>query len=566
MSCCEVSADGGGGVASIPTWAQTLIAGRVSGGTSPQITDGDVLEFADPGLVVRTEMFWDDGAGIMTIRALNDGSPAVGGDNLEVLAGDGAGAGGVGGTLFLNGGGGGTTGAVGGDINILGGAGGSVSGGGGTINITSGVPVEGTGGQIVITASDGATTAAVANGGGAIALQCGNASAAGVGGSCTIDAGGGGLTGTAGTIDLRGGPGGATSGAGGAITLTGGVPIDGNGAGVSLLASAGVSAASNRNGGAITLTAGNAARAGTGGNANLTAGSGGLTGTAGTVTITSGAGGATSGAGGLATLQGGLPIDGAGGGVTILGRTGATTTATARAGGTVTITAGASVSGGTGGNVNITSGAGGGGGTPGSVVLTSPFNVNFESTFFTQFNPTSGSAEIIYGNDTCKLCVNSLSDINGLITATPGSEHIADNGAAANYRGLLYNKAGTGNTGWIPKSQPARVSTADATVTTVWAYTLVDNSAVKVKANLVAMQDTAANRKVFEINILVYRDGGGATVEGVVFDSFVPYGSAGFALATATLDVSGNDVRLRVTGIAATNIVWTAQMELDESR
>jgi hypothetical protein len=104
-------------------------------------------------------------------------------------------------------------------------------------------------------------------------------------------------------------------------------------------------------------------------------------------------------------------------------------------------------------------------------------------------------------------------------------------------------------------------TTTDATVTTAFIYTLVDNSAISLKSRISAMQSDGSNRKVFEVNVYVFRDGAGATIQGVAFDSFVPFGTAGFAAVVVTFDVSGNDVRLRVTGIAATTINWRTYTE-----
>ena len=105
------------------------------------------------------------------------------------------------------------------------------------------------------------------------------------------------------------------------------------------------------------------------------------------------------------------------------------------------------------------------------------------------------------------------------------------------------------------------LSTTDATVTTAWIYTLADNTAISLVARVQAMQSDGSNRKSFMMGIQVYRDGAGALVQGVVFDFYVPYGTAGFVTAVATIDTNANDVRLRVTGIAATNINWRVYVE-----
>lgn len=88
------------------------------------------------------------------------------------------------------------------------------------------------------------------------------------------------------------------------------------------------------------------------------------------LSVIGGAGGATSGNGGTAALIGGLPIDGVGGSCSIIGRAGATTTATNRNGGAVFLTSGAGVLGGTGGALTQAAGAAGATGAGGAVSIT----------------------------------------------------------------------------------------------------------------------------------------------------------------------------------------------------
>jgi hypothetical protein len=54
--------------------------------------------------------------------------------------------------------------------------------------------------------------------------------------------------------------------------------------------------------------------------------------------------------------------------------------------------------------------------------------------------------------------------------------------------------------------------------------------------------------------VTVYRSGGGATIQGVV--ETLGTDVANGITPTVTLDVSGNDVRVRVTGEAAKTIAW----------
>ncbi|MDG0816867.1 beta strand repeat-containing protein [Bdellovibrio svalbardensis] len=87
------------------------------------------------------------------------------------------------------------------------------------------------------------------------------------------------------------------------------------------------------------------------------------------MTIRGGAGGSISGGAGGVSIAGGTPIDGVGGSIGITASSGATTTATARNGGSVSITSGAGVSNGNGGNITISAGVGNGTGTNGNILM-----------------------------------------------------------------------------------------------------------------------------------------------------------------------------------------------------
>ncbi|MGE9744756.1 hypothetical protein [Bdellovibrio bacteriovorus] len=97
--------------------------------------------------------------------------------------------------------------------------------------------------------------------------------------------------------------------------------------------------------------------------------SGGTTSTGLGMTIRGGAGGSTSGGAGGVIIAGGTPIDGVGGSIGIMASSGATTTATARNGGSVSIASGAGVSNGNGGNITISAGVGDGTGTNGNILM-----------------------------------------------------------------------------------------------------------------------------------------------------------------------------------------------------
>jgi len=98
------------------------------------------------------------------------------------------------------------------------------------------------------------------------------------------------------------------------------------------------------------------------------------------------------------------------------------------------------------------------------------------------------------------------------------------------------------------------VRTEDATVTTLGKITLDDESSYLVEAIVVGKKSDSTDRAAYIRRTLAFRDAGGnATLQGAVS---APETLESNVAWDATLDVSGNDVRIRVTGAAATTIDW----------
>lgn len=104
----------------------------------------------------------------------------------------------------------------------------------------------------------------------------------------------------------------------------------------------------------------------------------------------------------------------------------------------------------------------------------------------------------------------------------------------------------------------ARTSTANATQTTIASLTLNDLRAYHVIARVIGVKTDGTDRASYEIRGTFYRNGGGATLQGALS---VTHAVESDATWDATLDTNGNDVRVRVTGKAATNITWSAWIE-----
>jgi hypothetical protein len=112
---------------------------------------------------------------------------------------------------------------------------------------------------------------------------------------------------------------------------------------------------------------------------------------------------------------------------------------------------------------------------------------------------------------------------------------------------------GTKHDGHITKA-PAEVQTTDATQTTVDSVTLLDENTYHVEAWVVGVKSDGSDRASYHITATVYRTGAGnATLQGAVTAVHSQESNAAW---DATFTVSGNDIRVSVTGVAATTIEW----------
>ncbi len=102
------------------------------------------------------------------------------------------------------------------------------------------------------------------------------------------------------------------------------------------------------------------------------------------------------------------------------------------------------------------------------------------------------------------------------------------------------------------------VTTTDATQTVIDSFTLDDDTCCLVRVTVVATESGGGNRGATEQIALVYRDGGGATLEGGAVIVFEEYSNGSWAV---DITVSSNDVRVSVTGVAATTIAWKCAMQ-----
>lgn len=127
------------------------------------------------------------------------------------------------------------------------------------------------------------------------------------------------------------------------------------------------------------------------------------------------------------------------------------------------------------------------------------------------------------------------------------------------YDGTKWVAAG-GETGGIIHKPTATVQTTDNTETTVQSMVLEDNSTCLMTVEVIG--ETADHSSVagFILEVTVFRTGGGnATLAGAV--TIAHSGKSGGATSwSATFTVSGNDIRVSVTGANATTINWKSSL------
>ncbi len=111
---------------------------------------------------------------------------------------------------------------------------------------------------------------------------------------------------------------------------------------------------------------------------------------------------------------------------------------------------------------------------------------------------------------------------------------------------------------------PATVTTTDATVTTCGSYTLADETIVLARAYVVGRTTGGVAANYIRTAGAQREGGAGAALVGAVDVTgwFHTGEDAGAALWDCTLDVNTNDIRVRVTGAAATTIAWRALLEI----
>ncbi len=111
-----------------------------------------------------------------------------------------------------------------------------------------------------------------------------------------------------------------------------------------------------------------------------------------------------------------------------------------------------------------------------------------------------------------------------------------------------------GNARHQPIVEQGNYPTTDATVTNGYTFTPTDECTTLFDVVIQAIQSGSSNTASFVRRVHIKRDGGTVTLGTV--DTPWTYTDAAFSALVATIDLSGTTVRVRLTGIAATNIQW----------
>jgi hypothetical protein len=112
----------------------------------------------------------------------------------------------------------------------------------------------------------------------------------------------------------------------------------------------------------------------------------------------------------------------------------------------------------------------------------------------------------------------------------------------------------TGNARRKVYTDIASVQTTDATVTSLFTWTITDECVTTVVVEVDAIKSDGSVTASYVRRVRIKRDGGTVTV-GTVETTFTDE-EAGFASCDVTIDNSTSTGRVRVTGVAATTIDW----------
>lgn len=183
-------------------------------------------------------------------------------------------------------------------------------------------------------------------------------------------------------------------------------------------------------------------------------------------------------------------------------------------------------------------------------------------------NTISGATNGIFSNSAALISDVDIS--NNLVTGSTGDGiyvqymdkvKIIDNQVTAT-SGDEVDFGGTDIVTGLSLRHRSELQTTDATVTTVVGIQVADNSAISVDVAATAMESDGSDRARYSVGALVYRDGGGATLQGSQYSNITAIESDA-TWGGPTITVSSNDALCRVTGVAAQTINWSVTVKAE---
>lgn len=151
-------------------------------------------------------------------------------------------------------------------------------------------------------------------------------------------------------------------------------------------------------------------------------------------------------------------------------------------------------------------------------------------------------------------------DVTGLIDgriAYVGSGALADSILEADSTTVSVRSSGAKSDG-LTYEQVSAIQTTDATVTTLDSLTLEDENTYNISAQIVGVKSDGTDRASYNFIGTYYRTGAGnATIQGSVTTTHTEESNSSWS---CVLDTNSNDVRVRVTGVAATTIEWSCSI------
>lgn len=111
--------------------------------------------------------------------------------------------------------------------------------------------------------------------------------------------------------------------------------------------------------------------------------------------------------------------------------------------------------------------------------------------------------------------------------------------------------------GWLEVK--STLTTTDATESTLWIKWLEDETVYLIETQVIGQKSDGSQRAMYWRRVLIYRDAGGNTfIQGAVQGNTIIPDVESDASWDCDIDVVGENVRLRVTGAAATTVIWNS--------